>query len=57
MIHRIFIWRQLTRSLSQAGLFILCVALSISVITAVNGFKEEVGPVDVNDPNSVDEII
>jgi putative ABC transport system permease protein len=42
MIHRIFIWRQLTRSLSQAGLFILCVALSILVITAVNGFKEDV---------------
>ena len=42
MILRIFIWRQLTRSLSQAGLFVLCVALSISVITAVNGFKEEV---------------
>ena len=39
MIHRIFIRRQLTHSLSQAGLFILCVALSISVITAVNGFK------------------
>lgn len=42
MPHKRFILRQLTRSGNQAGVFILCVTLSILTIVAVNGFSESI---------------
>lgn len=42
MLHRQFVFRQLTRSKKQAVLFVLCVALSMITLVALNGFSESV---------------
>ena len=42
MLHKRFIYRQLTRSWSQAVLFVLCVVLSMVILVALNGFAESV---------------
>ena len=42
MLHRRFIFRQLTRSGNQAAVFVLCVTLSILTIVAVNGFSDSI---------------
>lgn len=42
MIHRRFIIRQIARSSRQAALFVLCVVLSLTALTAFNGFSESV---------------
>ena len=42
MMHLPFIFRQLLRSSKQAVVFIFCVALSLSAITAFSGFSESV---------------
>jgi len=42
MMHIPFIRRQLSRSSKQAAVFVLCVALSLTAITAFSGFSEGV---------------
>ena len=42
MIHKRFVFRQLTRSGKQVGIFVLCVALSIVSLVAVNGFGDSI---------------
>ena len=42
MLHRRFIRRQLTRSGKQAGVFVVCVALAVVNLLALNGFSEPV---------------
>jgi len=42
MLHKRFIFRQLTRSKNQAVVFLLCVALSIVTLVALNGFSDSV---------------
>jgi putative ABC transport system permease protein len=42
MRHLPIIWRQLRRSSTQAGLYALCVALSLTTLTAFSGFSRSV---------------
>jgi len=43
MRHMPMIFRQVRRSYKQAGLFVLCVALSLTTLTAFSGFARSVG--------------
>ena len=42
MIHGKFAIREITRSAKQAGIFCLCVALSLASLTVFSGFSESV---------------
>ncbi len=42
MLHYRFLFRELIQARKQAAVFVLCVALSISTIVALNGFKNNV---------------
>ncbi len=42
MLHKTFILRQLSLSQKQATIFVLCVALSMVTLVALNGFRESI---------------
>jgi putative ABC transport system permease protein len=53
MRHLPTILRQVRRSSRQSGLFVLCVALSLTTLTAFSGFSRSVGRAlldDARDP-------
>jgi putative ABC transport system permease protein len=49
MLHKRFVLRQLTRSWRQCAVFVMCVGLSILVLTAINGFKASVNQAMLSD--------
>lgn len=53
MLQRPFIMRQVQRSFKQAALFVLCVALSLTTLTAFSGFSRSVGRQLLNDARSL----
>ena len=53
MRHMPTIIRQVRRSFRQAGLFVLCVALSLTTLTAFSGFSRSVGRALLNDARAL----
>lgn len=53
MRHMPTIIRQVRRSYRQAGLFVLCVALSLTTLTAFSGFARSVGRALLNDARAL----
>ncbi|MDM8539129.1 ABC transporter permease, partial [Desulfobacterales bacterium HSG17] len=53
MLHKNFIFRQLTGSKKQSAVFVLCVMLSIVTIVALNGFSESIGRSMLKDAQSL----
>ena len=53
MRHMPTIIRQVRRSFRQAGLFVLCVALSLTTLTAFSGFSRSVGRAMLNDARTL----
>jgi putative ABC transport system permease protein len=49
MLHKRFVLRQLTHSWRQCAVFVMCVGLSILVLTAINGFKASVNQAMLSD--------
>ena len=52
-LHRRFIFRQIIRSRRQATMFVMCVALSIVTLIALNGFSASVHTSLLNDARSL----
>jgi putative ABC transport system permease protein len=53
MRHMPMILRQVRRSYKQAGLFVLCVALSLATLTAFSGFARSVGRALLDDARTL----